>query len=283
MSGSPPRSSLVVIVRDEARSLLEWIVYHRLLGFSEIVVYDNESRDGTTELCRTLADRGIIKHVVWPDPPAHSGQGPQVPAYEHAAEQATTDWLCFLDADEFLVLRDYARVVDLLRVAGRPSMPIALNWKVFGSSGEVRYRDDLVIERFVRAAGPDEDVNRHIKTIGPVSALRAGARVHVHGWVLGPGQHHVDALGRPVEVEGCTFVTPPVWEGAWVNHYIVKSREEFEQKRLRGGVFYAQQDPEKYGRLNESYFSSYDLNEHADHTIRRFAPLIKHTIARWRI
>ncbi len=262
--------------------MLEWIVYHRLLGFDEIVIYDNESRDGTTELCQKLADRGIVKHIWWPDPPLESDIGPQIPAYEHAVEHATADWLCFLDADEFLVLQHYARVIDLIRVAGKHSMPIALNWKIFGSNGESHYRDALVIERFVRAGGPQEDVNRHIKTFGPISVLRAGGRVHVHGWLLAEGQYYVDALGGRVELEGCTFVTPPLWQGAWVNHYIVKSREEFEEKRLRGKATHANEDPQKYDRSFENYFSQYDCNEYVDDTIGRFAPLIKHTISRWR-
>jgi len=278
-----PRSALIVIVRDEARALLEWVAYHRVIGFDEIIVYDNESRDGTTELCHQLQNEGAITHRPWPDPAPELGTGPQVPAYEHAVANSAADWLCFLDADEFLVLQNYRTVGDLLRVAGRHAMPIALNWKIFGSNWQIEYRDGLVIDRFTRCGGPEQDVNRHIKTLGPASVLLAGARVHIHGWVLAKGQYYVDALGNPAAVEGYTFVTPPRWRGAWVNHYLVKSREEFEQKRLRGKATHAVGDPTKYDRTIEDYFTKYDQNEMEDNTIRQRTERVQRMLGKWRL
>ena len=201
--------------------------------------------------------------------------GPQVPAYQHAAGHNGAEWLCFLDADEFLVLEDYDSVSDLVRVAGQHGMPISLNWKIFGSNGERYYRNELVVNRFPRCGEVTEDVNRHIKTIGPKSAVDAGARVHVHGWVLAEGQYYVDALGDRIEVEGCTFVTPPRWKAAWVNHYIVKSLEEFEAKCRRGRATNAVDDPEKY-RLNmDNYFNIYDCNQGECQFIQRVMPELR--------
>ena len=181
-----------------------------------------------------------------------------------------TGWLCFLDADEFLVLEHAWTVEAFLAQAGAAGMPIALNWRIFGSSGEVSAGPGLVIDRFVRCGRATEDVNRHIKTLGPTSILKDGARVHVHGWVLErPGLFTVDAAGRPVSVEGCTF-TAPCWHGAWINHYIVKSREEFEAKRRRGKATHARSAPDKHDRDYGNYFTPYDRNEEEDRTIHRF-------------
>lgn len=275
MARPAPRCALIVIVKDEVQSLLEWVAYHRVIGFDEIIVYNNDSQDGTAELCQDLQEKGAITTLPWPNPSLKLGIGPQVPAYEHAAACTTAEWLCFLDADEFLVLKDYRTVSELIRVAGRRSMPIALNWKIFGSNGQKEYYDDLVIERFTRCGGPNENVNRHIKTLGPVSVLRNGAQVHVHGWVLAPGQHYVDALGNPVQVDGCTFVTPPRWRGAWINHYIVKSLEEFEQKRLRGKATHAEGDPRGIDRTLELYFDLYNRNEFEDDTILHASKFVR--------
>jgi glycosyltransferase involved in cell wall biosynthesis len=270
-------TAICVIVRNEERGLLEWIAYHRVIGFDQILVYDNQSTDGTAEMCRKLAAAGVITYCFWPDPAPDYHIGPQVPAYEHAAAHCDADWLCFLDADEFLVLEHASSIAEWLVMAGRAGMPIALNWKIFGSSGEDEAGIGMVTDRFVRRGLHGLDVNRHIKTVGPAAALRAGARVHVHGWVLefAENLYYVDPLGEKVTVESCTFVTPPRWRGAWVNHYIVKSRQEFEEKRLRGKATHAVHAADKYDRTYEGYFLQYDRNEEEDRAIQRFyAPLI---------
>jgi hypothetical protein len=218
----------------------------------------------------------LIEYRRWPDPPPDCPIGPQVLAYQETAANTSTEWLCFLDADEFLTLQTYGSVAELVARAGAPGMPIALNWKIFGSSGHVTASDALVTQRFVRCGSIARDVNAHIKTLGPTALLREGARVHVHGWVLDNPEHFfVDALGERVAVQGHTFIRPPRWRAAWVNHYIVKSREEFEQKCRRGSATVAAGSAKKYPRTFENYFNQYDCNEDLDETIQRFAQALQ--------
>ncbi|MFG1358490.1 glycosyltransferase family 2 protein [Xanthobacter pseudotagetidis] len=47
--------AICAIVRDEAPYVLEWVAHHRALGFDHIFVFDNESRDGTSELLDSLS------------------------------------------------------------------------------------------------------------------------------------------------------------------------------------------------------------------------------------
>lgn len=265
-----PTTALCAIMRNEGPYILEWIAYHRSIGFDHIAIYDNESSDETAMLCRPLAAAGLITYVPRPDPPPGSPVGPQLPAYQHAAAHLQADWLCCLDADEFLVLETARTVRDFLATAGQAGMPIALNWRTFGSGGALQASSDLVISRFVRCGSLERGVNKHIKTLGPMSVLRNGAQVHIHGWPLGVGQHYVDAAGLPVSIEGSTWLAPPRWRGAWVNHYIVKSREEFEGKIARGAGVTPRDDREKDRRTFGSYFDPYDANEEENLTIQRF-------------
>lgn len=275
-----PTVALCAIMRNEGRYILEWIAYHRGIGFSPVVIYDNLSDDGTAQLCEPLARAGAIEYVPWPDPPPGGEHGPQVYAYEHAAARLQADWLCFLDADEFLVLDAASTIQDFLLSAGRAAMPIALNWRIFGSDGAQSASAGLVTDRFVRCGSSDRPVNSHIKTIGPMSALAGGARVHIHGWPLGSGQHYVDATGAPVEVEDSTWLRPARWQGAWVNHYIVKSREEFERKSARGRATVAPGRADKFNRTLESYFTPYDANEEEDRTVQRFRAVLTDELRR---
>ena len=265
-----PKVALCAIMRDEAQYVLEWIAYHRVIGFDPIVIYDNQSTDALPALCRSLAKAGVIAYVPWPDPVDSPVLGPQTYAYQHAAAHLDADWLCCLDADEFLVLESARTVQELIAAAGQAAVPIALSWRNFGSGGAIQKEPGLVIERFVRCGMPGSIGNDHIKTLGPMSAIRAGASVHIHGWPLAEGQTYVDAVGQPVEIADSTWLRPPRWTGAWINHYIVKSLEEFRRKAARGRATLANGHSEKYGRTYESYFVHYDQNDREDRTIQYF-------------
>ena len=276
----PLTVALCAIMRDEARYIVEWIAYHRVIGFDSILIYDNHSTDALPAICRALAAAGVITYVPWPDPLDSLEHGPQVYAYQHAARHLDADWLCCLDADEFLTLETAATVQTLIADAGRDRMPIALNWRNFGSGGAIHAVPGLVMERFQRCGTPASVANINVKTLGPMSAVRAGASVHIHGWPLAGGQHYVNATGARVEVEGSTWLKPPRWRGAWINHYIVKSLEEFEEKQRRGDASMGSARPDKYGRTYEGYFLPYDQNECEDQTIQRFVASTKQEMAR---
>ena len=261
---------LCLIVRDEVDSLIEWIAYHRMIGFDKIVIYDNQSADGTSELLASLAIGGLIEHIEWPSNLFSERENVQVKAYQHAAQNQKFDWICCLDADEFFVLETANNIEEWIDCVGIKKMPIALNWKVFGSGGALRAESGLVTDRFITCGDVNDGVCHHIKTFGPRELVNHGAIVHTHGWPLADGQFYVDACGRPVDVAGHTRVVPARWEGAWINHYIVKSKEEFEKKMRRGVVIKSDKDPEKYSQNFDNYFNPYDLNNNKCRIIHRF-------------
>ena len=265
-----PRVAVCAIMRDEGSYVVEWVAYYRAIGFDEIIIYDHLSKDATTPICRALARAGLIHHVPWTDQP--DDQNAQIPAYRHAAANFGVDWLCCLDADEYLVFEHATDVHEWLTRAGAAGMPISLNWKNFGSGGAIRQEPGLVIDRFTRRGGPEHASTSHIKTCGPIAALEGGAVVHVHGWLPGPGHYYVDACGERVDVYQHTFVSPPRWRCAWINHYIVKSLEEYEAKSRRGRVDRREHDPEKRSQTIDNYFRPLDNNDYGDLAIRRFRP-----------
>ena len=52
------RKVLFSAVKNEAPFLLEWIAYHKVIGFDEIVICSNPSTDGTEEILAPLALAG---------------------------------------------------------------------------------------------------------------------------------------------------------------------------------------------------------------------------------
>ncbi|MBC7800161.1 MAG: hypothetical protein H7Z10_06045 [Gemmatimonadaceae bacterium] len=81
-------------------------------------------------------------------------------------------------------------------------------------------------------------------------------------------------------IEKSTFLKPPQWNGAWINHYIVKSLAEFEQKRRRGSAAKGRAGQKKEpGRTFENYFIHYDQNDQENRTIQRFTQATKNGVA----
>ena len=148
--------TLCGLVQDEGPYLLEWIAWYKLLGVDRIVIYDNGSQDATTEILTALHRAGEILLHPWPDQP---GAQPQLPAYRDAVERCSTEWIAFLDVDEFLVLHGHPHLGDLLQFLPAECLAVAFNQRFFGSSGQRSQDDRLVIERFIRAAPSSHPLN----------------------------------------------------------------------------------------------------------------------------
>lgn len=274
-AGAAPRLALAAIVRNEAPYLLEWIAHHRALGIRDLLVADNASDDGSSELLAALDALGVVRRVPFPSPP---GRAPQLPAYAHllgeVAPATGAEWVAIIDADEFLVpeppapdapgARDpsawLARVLAPL-AAEADVGAVAMNWAIHGSSWLANHSAGLVTERFVRRARADFGANLHYKTLLRLAAfesvsgnphhmeLRAGWRlVHPDGREVAPHPRHGKGLSAEV-----------VWAGLRVNHYIVKSREEFDTRKARNG------SAATLGRVKgDDYFRAHDRNDTRD-------------------
>ena len=141
---------------------------------------------------------------------------------------------------------------------GRPGVgAVAVNWAAYGSAGEDKARPGLVIERFPARAPRDTLLNRHYKTILRPRAF-AGVHETPHLFRLRSGFHAVHADGSPVAPysdrhHGLSQAI--LWSPLRLNHYVVKSREEFfQRKRLRGRAT-------KNATRDAAFFAVHDRNE----------------------
>lgn len=249
---------IAAIIKDECSSLLEWIAYHRVLGVDGFIIADNGSRDGSRELLLSLARLGIVTTF---DQPNLANQKPQLPAYEHILRSCPKEieLLAFIDADEFLLpLEPDTSLPEFFsdKFQDESVSAIALNWSNFGSSGEVFAEEGLVTERFTQRAPQSFNVHHNFKSV--VKPERVNRFHNPHYADLRCGRY-IDALGRDLVLHpkhGNGVSAEVIWRGVRVNHYAVKSLEEFLLgKHLRGSAATANRVKHK------AYFKAHDRND----------------------
>jgi hypothetical protein len=258
--------TLCAIMKDEYPYIVEWVAFHRVLGFENIMVFSNDCSDGSDALLDSLAAAGFLEHHRWPT----GNASPQLTAYAEAVRECKTEWIGFLDADEFFNPKEADNIAQFLERFDVNVSAIAINWRIFGSAGELLKRSENVVERFTRAAPSTHHLNRHCKTIARVKDIK---EAHIHRCFLSQGKY-VDTRGVEIEIERMGF-TPSVQHGAaQINHYVVKSAEEFEEKRRRGNANRPAGSPDKFTTRDGFYFQNHDKNEESDETVLRFLPLL---------
>ena len=262
-----------MIVRDEGRYLREVIAYHLLIGFNHIFIYDNDSTDNTHEVLATIpSDRFTV--VPWPASLGHSNM--QCAAYDDcvANQVGAYDWLMFMDADEFLVLRKHRTIGELLTELDYAD-EIGFNWRVFGDGGHRKYQDGLVTERFLYASREDFSVNRHLKSMARPAKI-AHARAHAHSLI--PGSVMVTPGGRSLTPgEPLTSESDVDHSVAQVNHYFGKSWEEWVIKRDRGKVDSPAGAADRVRA--DHFFHGHNRNEMVDGRILRRLPELRALLA----
>eukprot|EP01023_Acetabularia_acetabulum_P007456 TRINITY_DN13235_c0_g1_i3.p2 TRINITY_DN13235_c0_g1~~TRINITY_DN13235_c0_g1_i3.p2 ORF type:complete len:193 (-),score=12.77 TRINITY_DN13235_c0_g1_i3:47-625(-) len=146
-----------------------------------------------------------------------------------------------IDIDEFIVLnqgseKNYEPVSD-------PHLPsflknyedhggLLISWRIYGSSGHLNSPQGGVLENYLKCGQKPgiyyglTDVKHLVNTkyVGDAFCVIHRCRTT---------KPSVDPLKREKKLSQNKML--PTWEGINLNHYIVKSQEDFECKRSRGG------------------------------------------------
>ncbi len=296
------RKVLVSAVKNEAPFLLEWVAYHKAIGFDEIVICSNPSNDGTEEVLAALAEAGEIRHLRATVPPGASPQYLATQAFEREVGFRDGDWYMWLDADEFLNVHVGDRTVTALADAMGGRQVALINWRIFGSSGRKTFPGRFVSDAFTGAAEAKFKFNCGLKSFfrcGP--ALHGFARHGIHRPLvvqnsgLGPEDVLV-GTGKTLAPDhkihrrwlaGDDFVrTSSVspfecgWALAQINHYMVRTEDHFALKALRGRGYMPRQRVETNTRHTPTFFAEHDRNEAEDRSILHWEQAVTEGIAR---
>lgn len=281
--------TVIVTTKNEGPFLLEWIAYHQLIGFDNIVVFANNCEDGSDVLLQHLNDAGIIQYFDNSDHVEGLPADPQNRAYRRAFSMdhvKASEWVLVLDADEFFNIHAGQGTVDDLLAATGPCDVIGAPWCIFGNGGNITYEPDLIIDQFTRAAPKDVQVSfRHygLKSMfRPEPVHRLGVhRPFLKGahkkkdsglkWVNGSGQ---DVTEHYREKGWSASPSNVGYDLCQVNHYMIKSNELFLMKRYRGTA-----NSVDANRIDFAYYDSFNSNHTNETTICRWADQVRAKVA----
>ncbi len=237
--------TLCAIAKDEGSYLEEWVEWHLAQGVERIYFYDNESKDSTREVLRSYIERGVVEYIYWP------GYRRQLAAYDDCLERHRFDsrWIAFIDIDEFIVPMKDATTVDFLKRM-EDFAAVEINWLCYGSGGERERRPGKVMERFRHHSKPDHRLNRYVKSV--VNPRRVYNMIGCHEASVIDG-YKADPHGKPVKESFRD--RRPQQDVIRINHYAVKSYEEFQDKQKRGRASGRERS------VKEAYFQRFDLND----------------------
>lgn len=151
----------------------EWIAHYFLLGFCTVYVYDHLS---VTPIQHTASiflnnaiysDRLIVKRI---DHPVIGKASLIKNSFQYAKEN-NYDWAMYVDADEFLYLRDFDNIsqyIEYFLLKKPDTLQIGFPWVMFGSNGLDTDPSHNILESFTKSQEYNHD---HIKTICRVQLI----------------------------------------------------------------------------------------------------------------
>ena len=221
--------SVVAVMKDELPNLEEWLDFHRGVGVEHFYLYDNGSTDGT---------HGFIKDQESSDISYFNTDMDmcQLACYYNAltAFNDQSQWMAFIDLDEFLFSPKGDLCEELKKFEGT-APGIAVNEVFFGSNGHETRPEGGVLKNYTKRR---KEVDKHIKSIcQPRYTLCPAGNPHSFYYTQGMAldENHQNSPGP--------FRYPGTADTFRVNHYWVKSKEEYERKLTRGRADVPSRDP----------------------------------------
>ena len=242
----------VLLVRDSAENVAEWLDFHRKSGLEHVYLYDNGLGDTALDVIRDPYFGKFVTVIPFLTP-RHPGRtrleasfkpdigrmAPTVTLQQLAYWHAITNfgsrwrWMTFIDSDEFL----FPAIASDLRVAleDYSDLPgLVAFWSMFGFSGHDTPPEGGVVANFTRrSVFPVVAKTKVIVDPRNVSTIWSQ---HLIGDQLFDEQRrpvtHGDLVqnrsnGRPAG----TYV--PTHDVFRLNHYYTRSRSEFRAKHQR--------------------------------------------------
>ena len=210
--------------RDET-NIAEWIAHHLLLGFDKIFVFDHLSSESIASKLGTNFDGKLtVKRV--------EGSGNiKLKLMKDAVNIANSNnvsWMLYLDADEFLLLKNYNNVKNYL-INFTQADSIGINWLFFGTSGYKEQPKGLITENFIRS---EIRLNKHVKSFVRPCSVKDVTNPHFY-IISNPNRCYSGNKTRMLMGAFNPQPLPFIKSSAYIAHYYTQSEEEHLRRKGR--------------------------------------------------
>lgn len=211
------KTSICAIIKDE-KDIIDWIIYHKLIGFDHLYIYDNN------EFPLKL-NFNFCTFIHYP------GNFMQLNAYKHYINNFSKeyDYVCLIDGDEYVVINEMSISESISKFPDHDV--IVLNWKNFINLN--KKRPEGLLFDIVR--------NWQITKNGYSPVIKSIAKTKYIKDIDNP---HYFEYNKKVRILGADFLEQKSDKivhnlkkepNIWINHYYIKSLEEFKYKcEIRG-------------------------------------------------
>lgn len=224
----------ICVVAKEEPDIIEWIEYHLRMGVAKIILYDNSGRHNKT-LYRNILWFVKNKYVIYE---AIEGLQAQPRAYRACTEKYASrfNYLAFIDMDEFIVVPNPKLSVPTLLKSYEEYGALGMSVMEFGRNGFIA-RPDVGVLQSYNACHPVQDV----KIIANTKYFTTGKFVDPQQLLWENDKYTVNEAFERID---SNHTTKPSYQKIYINHYIIKSIEDFGIKHHRGNPW----SPDGHGR-----------------------------------
>lgn len=259
-----PKVVVVTTMKDEGAYILDWISHYKSIGVSDFVIFTNDCSDPTDHILRCLHRMGVVEHRF----SRVMRRGPHKSALmwaEYEPKVAEADWVLVVDVDEFLQINSGDGTLPGLLAARPDADAVSFVWRIFGNAGVQVVDHPPVPQAFVRAepaeGRPDE--HRFFKTAFRNNGKFDRMGVHRPFLAVPPAEVNWQLADGTVlpeqELEGALHVRGGYgYSAAQLNHYALRSRDGFLNKKARGRANHFTSS------IEPGYWLKFDKNEEED-------------------
>ena len=234
------KTLLCCIGRRENDYIREFVEYNKVLGFTNICLYDN-NYDGEEDFHDVIGDYIKDGYVILKD--YRNRKVCQLDAYNECYKTYGNeyDWIAFFDFDEFLTLVKDTNIKDYLsRECFKNANQILINWKLY-TDNDLIYDDGRpCLERFTTPM----DINKYVQ-YGDIKEnlhIKCIVRTKIAN-VKCESVHYLSAeLLENTTYNNCgTKIMPGAfqeinYELSYIKHFFTKTIDEFINNRIKKWV-----------------------------------------------